>query len=85
MMAGEAVLILATGTLWSQTNSNQTLSYDQNATQHHDYGYRDDFYQANDISLDLFGTDALDKHTFDHPSGHRVRHDARRVAHFNPS
>ena len=77
MMAGGAALILATGTVWSQTNSNQTLSYDQNTTGHHDYGYRDDLYQANEISLDLFGTDALDKHTIDHPSGHRVRHDSR--------
>jgi hypothetical protein len=41
------------------------------------YKNPDDLYQANEFSVDLFGTDALDKHTIDHPSGHRIRHDSR--------
>ena len=52
----------------NQMNSDPQVSYDQ---------HPDNLYHANELSLDLFGTDALDRYTTEHPSENRVRHDSR--------
>jgi hypothetical protein len=35
-----------------------------------------EFYQANELSMDLFGTGSVGKYTLDHLSSNRVRHDS---------
>lgn len=40
---------------------------------HNDTG---EFYQANELSMDLFGTGSVGKYTLDHLSSNRVRHDS---------
>ncbi|MDB6022628.1 MAG: hypothetical protein JWQ04_2485 [Pedosphaera sp.] len=79
---GGAMLLLAAGTTWGSndaTTSHVDITNDRiNADQHLSYDMDSgDLYRDNEFSLDLFGTDALDKHTVDHPSGDRIRHDSR--------
>jgi opacity protein-like surface antigen len=84
ILLGGASLVAAASTALAadSANSNRSLAYDQNQNQAatpNSIFYKDSsqLYQAQEVSLDLFGTDALDKHTIDHPSGHRIRHDSR--------
>jgi hypothetical protein len=67
---GGAILMLAAGTVWGadETNAVQSPTNCQNP---------DDIFRANELSLDLFGTDALGEHTISHPSESRIRHDSR--------
>ena len=68
LIIGGMILVLATCHPLHADDMNQHLRYDEDPN---------DLYRANEFSLDLFGTDALDKYTVSHPSEDRIRHDSR--------
>jgi hypothetical protein len=68
LIAGGTILMLAATSVLGQDNAaNKPGSY-------FDQG---DLYRANELSVDAFGTASIGKYTLDHPSGDRVRHNAR--------
>lgn len=65
---GGAILMLAVKSAWGADN----LDGDQDL--HHGRG---DYYRANELSLDVFGTASLGKYSLDHFSGARLRQNTR--------
>ena len=67
-------VIAASGlTMWAQdstTSVTQTTTVDSTATP-------DQLYNANEFSLDLFGTVSVNQETINNISGNRVRHNGR--------
>lgn len=67
VVGGTVLLLAATSALGAENlESDQSLHYQ-----------RGDFYRANELSLDAFGTASLGKYSLDHLSGDRVRHNTR--------
>jgi hypothetical protein len=68
MIIGGTILTLATkSALGDDTvGGDRTMKYDQS-----------DFYRANEVSFDAFGTGSIGKYTAEHFSGYRVRHEGR--------
>jgi hypothetical protein len=68
MFVGGAILMLAAKSAFGAENlgDDQSLKYDQS-----------DYYRANEVSVDAFGSASLGKYSLDHISGSRVRHNTR--------
>jgi hypothetical protein len=64
MFIGGTILMLAAKSALGQDNmtNNPSPHYDQS-----------DYYRANELSMDAFGTASLGQYTIDHPSDERVR------------
>jgi hypothetical protein len=73
MYIGGTILLLAASAAFADdATNNLTLGGDRPVS--HD---QPEFYRANELSFDGFGTAALGKYTLDHVSGDRVRHNVR--------
>ena len=67
VIGGTILLLAATSALGDETvGGDRTVTLD-----------RSDYYRANELSVDGFGTASLGRYSIDHFSGQRVRHNTR--------
>ena len=66
LLTGGTILMLAAKSALGAEGGDKGMHYDQG-----------DYYRANEVSVDVFGSGSIGKYTIDHLSGNRIRHNTR--------